>query len=107
MILPLLVLVVGSLFLGYFGKDLFLGLGSDFFMNSIYVHPKNLLFVDAEFVPYHIKLIPVIFSFGGIGLSFFVYLIFFKVTELWLNFYKLNIKYLKVFRFIYKFFNKK
>ena len=61
LLLPLIILVFGSIFLGYFAKDLFLGLGSDFFLNSIYVHPKNLIFIDAEFIPYYIKIIPLIY----------------------------------------------
>ena len=79
MILPLMVLVFGSIFVGYLAKDLFLGLGSDAFLNSIFVHPKNLIFIDAEFIPYHIKLIPLFFSFSGIFLCFFFLCIFIKV----------------------------
>ena len=106
MILPLLVLVFGSIFVGYLAKDIFLGLGSDAFLNSIYVHPKNLIFIDAEFIPYHIKLIPLFFSFFGIFLCFLFYCFLLKIKVLWMSFYT-NLNLLKVYHFIYKFYNKK
>jgi NADH-ubiquinone oxidoreductase chain 5 len=107
MILPLMVLVFGSVFVGYLAKDLFLGLGSDAFLNSIYVHPKNLIFIDAEFIPYNIKLIPVLFSFSGIILCFIFYGFLIKV-KLFLNVvYDQHLSVIKVHHFLYKFFNKK
>lgn len=106
MVLPLMVLVFGSIFVGYLAKDLFLGLGSDAFLNSIYVHPKNLIFIDAEFIPYHIKLIPLVFSFSGIILCFVFYAFILKMQPLWINFYN-NINIVKIYHFIYKFYNKK
>jgi len=106
MILPLLVLVFGSIFVGYLAKDIFLGLGSDAFLNSIYVHPKNLIFIDAEFIPYHIKLIPLFFSFFGIFLCFLFYCFLLKIKVLWMNFYT-NLNLLKIYHFTYKFYNKK
>ena len=108
MILPLMVLVFGSIFVGYLAKDLFLGLGSDAFLNSIFVHPKNLVFIDAEFIPYHIKLIPLIFSFSGIILCFIFYLFLLKLNTLWLIVYNQNnFNILKVHHFFYKLYNKK
>jgi NADH-ubiquinone oxidoreductase chain 5 len=108
MILPLMVLVFGSIFVGYLAKDLFLGLGSDAFLNSIYVHPKNLVFIDAEFIPYHIKLIPLVFSFSGIILCFIFYLFILKLNNIWLFVYSQNyFNILKVHHFFYKLYNKK
>jgi len=108
MVLPLMVLVFGSIFVGYLAKDLFLGLGSDAFLNSIFVHPKNLIFIDAEFIPYHIKLIPLAFSFGGIFLCFFFYSFLLKLEYFWFNAYNnKNLNIVKVHHFLYKFYNKK
>lgn len=108
MILPLMVLVFGSIFVGYLAKDLFLGLGSDAFINSIFVHPKNLIFIDAEFIPYHIKLIPLVFSFSGIFLCFFFYSFLLKLESFWFNAYdSKNLTIVKVHHFLYKFYNKK
>ena len=108
MVLPLMVLVFGSIFVGYLAKDLFLGLGSDAFLNSIFVHPKNLIFIDAEFIPYHIKLIPLFFSFSGIFLCFFFYAFLLKLELFWFNAYNnKNLNIVKVHHFLYKFYNKK
>ena len=107
MILPLMVLVFGSIFVGYLAKDLFLGLGSDAFLNSIYVHPKNLIFIDAEFIPYNIKLIPVMFSFSGIILCFVFYGFVIKVNYFINKIYSPSLCIINFHHFLYKFFNKK
>src|SRR6201747_1055507 len=40
MSLPLIILAIFSIFFGYITKDIFIGLGSDFFSdNSIFIHP--------------------------------------------------------------------
>jgi NADH:ubiquinone oxidoreductase subunit 5 (subunit L)/multisubunit Na+/H+ antiporter MnhA subunit len=44
MLIPLVVLAFGSVFSGILLQDLFVGLGSDFFQNVIFVHPKNFIF---------------------------------------------------------------
>ena len=72
MSIPLGILAFGSIFFGYLTRDLFIGLGSDFFGNAIFIHPKNLILIDAEFIPHTIKLIPVIFSLFGGFLAFFL-----------------------------------
>jgi NADH-ubiquinone oxidoreductase chain 5 len=45
-----LLLAFGSLFVGYIFKDAFIGVGSDFFKNSIFVNPHNLNLLEAEFI---------------------------------------------------------
>lgn len=52
------VLGVGSVFFGYITKDLFIGLGSDFFLDTIYILPTNNNQIQAEFLPHFIKLLP-------------------------------------------------
>jgi NADH-ubiquinone oxidoreductase chain 5 len=61
---PLIILAVFSIFFGYFTKDLFIGLGSNFFVdNSIFIHPVHEILVDTEFaVPTLFKLLPFIFT---------------------------------------------
>ena len=40
MSIPLIILAIFSIFFGIYTKDIFLGLGSDFFSdNSIFIHP--------------------------------------------------------------------
>jgi|TARA_B110000261_G_C13047067_1_gene342681 hypothetical protein len=51
---------------------MFLGAGSDFFRQTIFVLPKHLTIVDAEFIPAFYKLLPLIFATSGLVLAFFV-----------------------------------
>jgi proton-translocating NADH-quinone oxidoreductase chain L len=46
---PLLFLALFSIFFGFVFSDLFVGMGSDFFKNSIFIHPKNISLIEAEF----------------------------------------------------------
>ncbi len=41
MALPLILLALGSIFLGYLGKDMMIGLGTDFWGNALFVLPKK------------------------------------------------------------------
>jgi NADH-ubiquinone oxidoreductase chain 5 len=93
---PLFILSFGSIFTGYLTKDIFIGFGSTFFGDAIFVLPKNLSQVDAEFIPYSIKLLPTVCSSIGIILSLFCYNFF----EFYLVYFRLN--YYFLFEF-YKF----
>lgn len=73
MSLPLLVLGLGSIFVGYICKDMFIGVGSSFFNNSIFVLFNHVTLINAEFLPPFLKLIPVIGSLIGAFLSIFIY----------------------------------
>ena len=61
---PLVILGVFSIFFGYLTKDLFIGLGSDFFSdNALYIHPHHELMLDTEFgVKTFYKLLPLLFT---------------------------------------------
>jgi len=73
MALPLAILAIPSIFIGYLTKDMLIGMGTDFWGNSLYVLPKNMNMVDAEFIPQIWKLLPVCLSVFGASLSFFMY----------------------------------
>ena len=64
MSLPLIILAIFSIFFGYITKDIFIGLGSDFFSdNSLFIHPSHEIMLDTEFaVPTLFKLLPLIFT---------------------------------------------
>jgi len=64
MSLPLILLAIFSIFFGFNTKDIFIGLGSDFFSdNSIFIHPKHEIMLDTEFaVPIFFKLLPLFFT---------------------------------------------
>ena len=99
MLIPLLILCVGSIFVGYVAKDLFLGLGVDTWNNSLFQLVTHISFFESEFLPFYIKLIPFIYSMLGVLTA----VMFYNVYEdkfVTLNFYK-NIY------FFYSFFIKK
>lgn len=69
MAIPLFVLCLGSIFVGYLTKDLFIGLGTPYWNNAIFIKPENLTMIDAEFIPISIKWLPVIVSLFGATIS--------------------------------------
>lgn len=73
MSLPLGVLAIPSLFLGFVAKDCVIGIGSDFFGNALFYLPQNYSVIDGEFLPTLPKLFPVILSLTGFSLSFYLY----------------------------------
>nr|YP_009541994.1 NADH dehydrogenase subunit 5 [Neogoniolithon spectabile]AYR06664.1 NADH dehydrogenase subunit 5 [Neogoniolithon spectabile] len=86
MTIPLMILGIGSLFVGYLTKDLFVGLGTSFWGNSIYTNPLHSSFLEAEYISIHLKWLPAFFSLLGALLasylnitlnSFYVYGSFF------------------------------
>lgn len=65
-IIPLSILALFSIFFGYIFSDLFVGMGSDFFGNSLFTHPNNVHLIEAESsLPLYIKLAPLILSLLG------------------------------------------
>jgi NADH-ubiquinone oxidoreductase chain 5 len=73
-IIPLLILALFSIFFGYVFSDLFVGVGSDFFGNSLFIHPNNISIIEAEFsLNPIIKLLPAIFSLTGALLAILLY----------------------------------
>ena len=62
--LPLIILAIFSIFFGFLTKDIFIGLGSSFFIdNSLFIHPIHEIMLDTEFaVPTLFKLLPLIFT---------------------------------------------
>ncbi len=65
MAIPLILLAFGSIFVGYLGKDMMIGLGTNFWGNSLYTFPQNTLLLESEYIPQSIKFIPLIFSLLG------------------------------------------
>ena len=61
---PLVILGIFSIFFGYITKDLFIGLGSDFFSdNALFIHPQHEIMLDTEFaVNTFYKLLPLFFT---------------------------------------------
>ena len=59
-----MILALFSIFFGYITKDIFIGLGSNFFIdNSLFIHPIHEIMIDTEFaVSTLFKLLPFIFT---------------------------------------------
>jgi NADH-ubiquinone oxidoreductase chain 5 len=64
MSLPLIILAVFSIFFGYITKDIFIGVGSGFFIdNSIFISPQHEILLNTEFgTPVLFKILPLIFT---------------------------------------------
>ncbi|KAH0825630.1 various chains-domain-containing protein, partial [Lanmaoa asiatica] len=73
-IIPLFILALFSIFFGFVFSDLFVGVGSDFFANSIFINPNNISIIEAEFsLPLIIKLLPTLLSILGATSAIFLY----------------------------------
>ena len=97
--LPLLILSIFSIFIGYFSKDMIVGLGSTFWGNSLNILFENNQMIDAEFLPFIIKIFPILSATSGLILACLLYTNFTK----YLNYLTKN----NLFRNIYLFLNKK
>jgi NADH-ubiquinone oxidoreductase chain 5 len=101
--LPLIILAIFSIFFGYVTKDIFIGLGSDFFIdNSLFIHPSHEILLDTEFgVPIFFKLLPLILTIISTIISIVLseyfpnFLIYFKFSKLGYNIYSFfNLRFL-------------
>lgn len=97
--LVLTILSLGSIFLGFLTKDLFIGYGTQFFIPAIFFLPKNIIFLDAEFIPFYIKIIP---TFISIFFSLLVYTLY-SNYNIFLN----TLKYPNILKSVWFFFLKK
>ena len=99
--LPLVVLAIFSIYFGYITRDIFIGLGSGFFVdNSIFIHPVHEIMIDTEFgVPTIFKLIPFILtvSFSALAIIYSEFM-----PNIISNFKLSNLGY-----YIYGFFNQR
>ena len=97
MLFPLFILSLGSIFIGYITKDMFLGLGTNFWGTSIFNLVTNVTVLNGEFMPYSIKLIPLFFSFFG---AFFIY--YNNYLLLNFNYFKISLKFKWLYTFLIK-----
>lgn len=94
----LFILVVGSIYVGWFFRSMFIGIGSDFWNNSIFIKPNNGIMIEAEFLPPFIKIIPLILTLTGAVLAS-------QFTLFWI--YQAYILAYKYFKTFYLFFNQR
>jgi NADH-ubiquinone oxidoreductase chain 5 len=98
------LLAIPSIFIGFYTKDMVVGLGTDFWGTAIYVAPQNMNMFDAEFIGQSYKLLPVTLSLSGIIFAF----IFYKFQSKLLFKLKISVIGKKVYSFLNKkwFFDK-
>ena len=74
MAFPLFLLAFPSIFIGFFSRDFFVGFGTPFWNNAIFISASNINFVDSEFIPQFFKILPVLFSLSGFVLGLLIYI---------------------------------
>lgn len=72
MAIPLMLLAVGSIFLGYCGKDMIIGLGTPFWGNALFTLPESSNILESHYINQYVKLVPFLFTLTGIVLAFFL-----------------------------------
>ena len=97
--ISLFLLVIPSMFAGFYTKDMIIGFGSDFWGNAIFIATENMNRVDSEFIAHIYKILPVILSLLGALSSFLLYLFGSKML--------VQLKMSVFGKKIYNFFNKK
>ena len=96
MLIPMIILSILSIFLGYIFKDIYFGLGVPF--TGIFNHPNNISIIETEFtLNYIYKILP----FISVILSILITLIIYE------NINKLNILNIRKYNIILRYFNQK
>ena len=71
LLLPLIILVFGTVFVGFIFRDFFIGLGSDAFSDLISVFPSYSFFIETELIGFKQKcFFFIFFIFFSVGLFF-------------------------------------
>jgi len=98
MTFSMFILFVFSVFAGYIFNECFIGVGSSFFGNAIFVFFNNFSIFDAEFSLFYVKYIPLFISLLGIFIFFMSIVYFEKIYFLFFRYQSLVL--------LYKFFSR-
>ena len=98
-VFPLFILSFFSITIGYLTHDFFIGFGTNFWSDSIFISISNYSLVDIEFVNLFYKLLPLFVTILGAVFAYSLYA--FNLNKYFL------IKNTKLFQKVYSFFNKK
>jgi len=99
MTLPLFILSIFSISIGYLTQDLFIGFGTGFWGSSIFILPSNYSLLDVEFINLFFKLLPLFVTILASILVYFLY-------SFSLKFY-FDLKKSYSFKLFYTYLNKK
>ena len=94
-LVPLFILSILSIFVGYLFSELFIGIGTDYINNSIFIKFENYNGIETDFLDPFIKNLPIILSFIGIFVSYIFFFKFFLKIKI------LNIKIFKLKEYLY------
>jgi len=97
--LPLFLLCLLSISIGFLSKDIFIGFGTNFWNGSLFIQPNNYLLLDIEFIDLFYKLIPFILTLLGV---FFAYFLYFQNLDVFFI-----LKQNEIFKLCYNFLNRK
>ena len=93
------ILIIPSIIIGYYSKDLITGFGNNFFNNTIFINLKLFNIFDAEFILISHKVAPTCLSLLGAFLAFYLYFNYTKVL--------VQVKLIPTNLKIYNFLNRK
>ena len=99
MTLPLFLLSLLSITIGYLTKEIFIGFGTNFWQSAIFVLPQNYLLTDIEFIDLLYKQLPLVLTLSGASLAYFIYA--FNLETYY------SIKKTKNYKYIYNFLSRK
>jgi len=117
-LIPLFILSIMSIITGYIFSDLFIGIGNNYFISSIYINFVHFNYIDIEFLNPLIKNLPFFITIIGLLLTFFLmnykgknrklfYLFFLLKRHMYTFFYNgafFNFFYNKILVFLIKIF---
>jgi NADH-ubiquinone oxidoreductase chain 5 len=103
-LLPLFILSIMSIFTGYLFSDLFIGIGNNYLISSIYIKFNHFNYIDIEFLNPLIKNIPFFVTILGIFLTNFIVNYKIKKKNIYIYFFLIR-RYLYIFFFNGAFFN--
>lgn len=92
----LIILFLGSVFIGYIFKDLFIGMGTDAWINTLDTesYKDSLRIFELEFLPIEIKIIPIIFTLISAISSFLFFKFYVFIMEyIYICYYFIKILY--------------
>ncbi len=95
MFISMFLLSILTIFIGYISSDAYSGYGVSYLSNSIFVIQYNFSHIEPEFLPFYIKLLPLIVSLLGCILTilfFNNFLLLSKTENFYLHFFS-NILY--------------
>jgi NADH-ubiquinone oxidoreductase chain 5 len=96
---PLLLLSFLSIIIGFLTKEFFIGFGTSFWNNAIFILPANYSLVDIEYIDLFAKIFPLLLTLWGVFFGFMLYC--FNIEQYY------QIKNYKIFKIVYSFLNKK